>query len=302
MDEENLNAENEVVVQPQDENGAEDTNVSQGEFTAPDYDSMSDEEFAEYINSAKSGTVSRGEVQAEGQETQSGEADPADDSDEAPENSREDEVKPFKSFATQEEYQSELNRIIGERLKKTREGKEQLDSILQQAGEFYGSEDTADIVKRLVDDLRSQNADKQGIDVDTYTKNQQDAIDAKRYREQQRAQEEREQRIQQIRSRWDSEAEELKKVVPSFSFEKAIENKRFYDLITDGHSVSMAYLACNNAAAESNPSNLADTHKRRSIVQNGNTRGGGSGTVEFNPETASDADFQKYIDKIRGRR
>lgn len=302
MNEENLNAENEVVVQPQQENGAEDTNVSQGGFTAPDYDSMSDEEFADYINSAKSGTVSHGEVQAESQETQSGEAGPADDSNKAPEDGRADEVKPFKSFATQEEYQSELDRIIGERLKKTREGKEQLDSILQQAGEFYGSEDATEIVKRLVDDLRSQNADKRGMDVDTYTKNQQDAIDAKRYREQQRAQEEREQKIQQIRERWMSEAEELKKVVPSFSFEKAIENKRFYDLITDGQSVSMAYLACNNAAAESNSSNLGDTHKRRSIAQNGNARGGGSGTVEFNPETASDADFQKYIDKIRDRR
>lgn len=266
-----LNAENEEVVQPQIENSAENE-----EITVPQ--DMSDDDFETYINSAKNGGV-LGEVQATPHKT--GQAEPASE-----------EEEPFRVFKTQQEYQSTIDGIIGERLRKNRESMNTLDSLKQLSQSFYGGDDGDAAIKQLIDDLQSQNAEKKGITVDEYKEQSQNRIDAEKYRMQQQQQTAQTERIEQIKSRWQSESEELKKVIPDFDFQKAMQNKSFYDNIISGMSVSAAYLAVTKLDAVNNA-------KRRNIVQNGSIKGSG-GKVESNPAAMSDTDFINYINKIKG--
>lgn len=290
MNENNLNAElNEEVVQPQYENGAEVTDVTQEEFTEPQIDEMSDEEFESYINSAQSGDS---EVQAEAAQNDfmsdedgnnTGDAVPADAA----------KSEPFKVFSTQEEYQSVIDGIIGERLKKSREGMETLEGLKQHALNFYGIDDGDAALYQLIDDLQYQNAEKHGVSVDKYRQQTQDSIDAQKYRNEQEFKNYKQQRIADIQQRWQNESAELQKVVPDFDFAKAMANNTFYDSIVNGMSVSNAYLAVNSGGAPMN-------RQRRAIPQNGNMRGSSAGKVEANPAAMTDNDFKRYIERIKG--
>lgn len=297
MNDNNLNAEvNEEAVRPQyDENGAEDTLVSDEEITEPQktVDEMSDEEFLSYINSAQNGTVperSHSEVQTNDEQDEqdnsddTGSAEPADAA----------KSEPFKVFNTQEEYQGEFDRIIGERLKKSREGMETLEGLKQQALNFYGADDGDAALAQLIDDLQAQNAEKKGISVEDYKQQSQDSIDAQKYRNEQNRISDEQRKIADIQSRWQRESEDLKAIIPDFDFAKAMQNKTFYENIVNGTSVPTAYLAANKAAAP------APKQQRRAIPQNGNAKGGSAGKVEANPAAMSDADFARYIEKIKG--
>lgn len=295
MNDNNLNAEvNEEAVQPQYENGAEDTLVSDEEITEPQktVDEMSDEEFLSYINSAQNGTVpeSHSEVQTNDEQDEqdnsddTGSAEPADAA----------KSEPFKVFNTQEEYQGEFDRIIGERLKKSREGMETLEGLKQQALNFYGADDGDAALAQLIDDLQAQNAEKKGISVEDYKQQSQDSIDAQKYRNEQNRISDEQRKIADIQSRWQRESEDLKAIIPDFDFAKAMQNKTFYENIVNGTSVPTAYLAANKAAAP------APKQQRRAIPQNGNAKGGSAGKVETNPAAMSDADFARYIEKIKG--
>lgn len=276
MNENNLNANLEEVVQPQGNTGAEN-----GEITNPQIDEMSDEDFESYINSAQNGDF--GEVQAESYNT--GIAEPAD-SDEKSE--------PFRVFNTQEEYQGEFDRIIGERLKKSREGMETLEGLKQQALNFYGTDDGDTALAQLIEDLQQQNAEKKGVSVEDYKKQSQDSIDAQKYRNEQSRKMYEQQRIADIQQRWQNESEELKRIIPDFDFVKAMANNEFYDSIVNGMSVSNAYLNVNMQNTS------AMLKKRRGILQNGNMKGGSAGSVEANPASMTDRDFAKYIERIKG--
>ncbi len=280
MNENNLNAElNEEVVQPQDDNGAEITEVMQEEITEPSksIEEMSDEEFESYIDTAQ-------ESYDDSQnDKNTGDAVPADEGN----------TKPFKVFNTQEEYQGEFDRIIGERLKKSRESMETLEGLKQHALNFYDTYDGDTALRQLVEDLQQQNAEKHGVSVEEYERQMRDSIDAQKYRIEQNRRIYEQQRIADIQRNWESEAAELKKIVPSFDFAKAMMNNTFYDNIVEGQSVSNAYLAAN----QKSPVTVSKT--RRSIQQNGNMTGVSAGTVGANPASMSDADFMRYIERIK---
>lgn len=310
MEENNLNAEAREVVQPgrmgeqlsesettspQYNDGAEVTGVTQEEVTEPqrnNIDEMSDEEFLSYINSAQNGTVpeNQSEVQANDeqgkQETSddTGDAEPADAA----------QAEPFKVFNTQEEYQGEFDRIIGERLKKSREGMETLEELKQHALNFYGTDNGDTALAQLIDDLQQQNAEKKGISVEDYKQQSQDSIDAQKYRNEQSRISDEQQKIADIQSRWQRESEDLKAIIPDFDFAKAMQNKTFYENIVNGTSIPTAYLAANRADAPT------VKQQRKAIPQNGNMRGAGAGKVEANPAAMSDADFARYIERIKG--
>ena len=320
MNEENLNAEIEEVVQPQN-NGAEDTEVSQGAITNPqNVEDMSDEEFDEYLNSVQNGTISR-EVQAtesddnttDNDDSEAGNTEPGrmasseakrNDqpgrmaSSEAKRNdqSEEDTEKPFRVFKSQQEYQSEIDRIMGERLKKNRESINTLQELEAQALNFYGGEDGGSAVSQLIADLQSQNAERKGISVEDYNKQTQDSIDAEKYRNEQERIHRQQEEINNIKSRWNKESEELKSIIPDFDFEMAMRNRTFYEAVVKGSSISTAYLIANKAQAETQ----VEKPKRKPIRQNGATKNSGIGKVDRNIDAMSDDEFANYIEKLKG--
>lgn len=279
MNENNLNANLEEVVQPQYNNdGANNENE---EVTTPQIDEMSDEDFESYINSAQNGDF--GEVQAESYNT--GIAEPA---------GSDEKSEPFRVFNTQEEYQGVIDGIMGERLKKTRESMNTLEGLKQQALTFYGADDGDTALAQLIEDLQMQNAERKGVSIEDYMQQSQDSIDAQKYRNEQSRKMYEQQRIADIQQRWKTESEELKRIVPDFDFVKAMANNEFYDSIVNGMSVSNAYLNVNM------PNTAAMSKKRRGILQNGNMKGGSTGRVEANPAAMTDKDFAKYIERIKG--
>ncbi len=118
--------------------------------------------------------------------------------------------------------------------------------------------------------------------------------DAKKYREQLQEKQAFDEKVKQIRENWQKEAEAVKRVVPQFDFEKAMQNEKFYNLIMSGESIPIAYLAINGEQQES-PS------KRRIIVQNGQSTSNANGSPEQNIAGMSDEDFAKYLKKLKNR-
>ena len=299
MNENNLNAElNEEVVQPQDDNGAEITEVMNEEITEPSktIEEMSDDEFISYINSAQDGNVEVQDTAARQSEVDTAEQSAAEKDDTGDADPADVENKePFKVFNTQEEYQSEFDRVIGERLKKSRESVETLEGLKQQALNFYGTDDGDTALRQLIDDLQAQNAEKRGVSVEDYDRQTRDSIDAQKYREEQSRISSEQERVAQIQQKWQNESEELKRIVPDFNFAKAMQNQAFYNNIVNGMSVTGAYLAVNQQTAQAEK-----PKSRKPIQQNGNVKGGNAGRVESNPASMSDADFARYIERIRG--
>lgn len=299
MNENNLNAENEEAVHPQTD-GAEVTEVTQEEITDPQpqktVDEMSDDEFLSYIKSAQDGNVevqdnTARQSEADAAEQGAAEKDDTGDADPADVENKE----PFKVFNTQAEYQSEFDRIMGERLKKSRESVEILEGLKRHALSFYGGGDGDTALRQLIEDLQQQNADKKGVSVEDYKQQSQDSIDAQKYREEQSRILSEQERVAQIQQKWQTESEELKRIIPDFDFAKAMQNQAFYDNIINGMSVTGAYLAVNRQTAQTEKPKA-----RKPIPQNGNVKGSNAGKAEFNPAAMSDADFARYIEKIRG--
>lgn len=306
MNNENLNAnETEDAVQPQD--GEEVTE----EVAAPqevDVESMSDEQFESYINSAQNGAVSHTNTDAadSSDREQSAAAENEDNPDIEGEAEPADEAKPFMVFDTQEAYQGEIDRIVSKRygdlVKKNREELDTLSRLKAQARNFY--QDAADddaAVLALLEDLQEQCAQRQGISLEAYKRHSQDTIDAERYRAEIAKRESEQAQIAQIHNRWRLESESLKSIVPAFDFEKALDNKTFYDCIAAGKSVAEAYMAA--SVQEKNAEGKAEKPetKRKPIKQVGNQRGGMAGNVQFDPAKLSDDEFDRYIEKRMNR-
>ena len=272
-----------------------------------DIDSMSDEDFADYINSAQEGRI--GEVQAENAGESKRQIDGVQKTDEENIGQPDTEIpadsgiaepagtaKPFRTFATQADYQTEINRIMGERLRKNREGMEKLEGLKQLALNLYGGFDGDFALLKLTEELKNRAAGQKGMNVNNYGMYAKERPDAEQYREMERRRRERQQRSQDIYTRWMRESEDLKAIVPDFDFNKAMDNGTFHDCISRGMSVGAAYIA----STRNNPALQQPDTKRRSIPQNGSMSRNGVGKVEMNVNNMSDAEFQKYINKIRG--
>ena len=299
MDEQITNAElKEEISAAETQESGENTDAQTA--AAQSAEEMTDEAFEDYLKNIRENQEANQHVSnAQTQE-------PSDGKDEGsaakPENEAEEEVqKPYRIFKSQDDWQRTIDRIVGDRLKGTKQQKEQLDKIVQQAAAFYGAEDTDELINRLVDDLRVQNADKRSMDIEDYRRQEKDMIDARKYREEERERQESQNRVEAIKNRWIRESEELKSLVPDFDFNAAMQDESFYNSVIEGKSLSAAYIAAKGAAAANQP-RQEEQPKRRAIKQNGAQAAASGGVVNFNPETASDADFMKYINKIKNQR
>lgn len=316
MNENNLNAnETPEVVQPAA--GAEDEITSTEAAAEPqprNVEEMSDEEFAEYIQSAQDGTLTS-EVQAErtdDKETQAAaentdeggdEGSPTAEGDEQGTAEPAQETQFFKTFTTQEEYQSEIDRIVSKRYgdlaRKNRESLAALDSVKDLAVSYYGG-DGDNALKALIADLKEQSAEKAGVSAEEFDSRMRDTVDARRYREQMKERETQQAQVNDIRERWNRESEDLRAVVPDFDFGKAMQNKMFYDSIVKGMSVATAYMTAQRAAAPEVKKPAKPAPARQPIQQNIGAQRTSLGKVERNIDAMSKEEFSAYIDRLKG--
>lgn len=288
MDETMMNAMEPEVVQPESTDNSADSQIAEQSAAAVaeprDIENMSDDDFNEYLKQVQSGNVPEVPKEEPQDEPQPEDTEPED---------TQEEIKPYKVYKTHEEFQQDFDRIMGERLKKNRESLDLYDKVKLQARNFYGdaADDTA-AVNALLADLTNQNADRRGVETDEYNRQIQDAEDARRWREQQRAASEQEQRQNAQRERLERDIADVKRIAPAFDFNQAMQNETFRKAIMDGASVQTAYMIANQPKAQK--------PKRQPIKQVG-MQSGVSGRTDYDPAKLPDDEFDAYVERIMNR-
>ena len=277
--------QNEDFAQPQE---AQDAN----------YD-MSDDEFSEYTESILNGTEPEEDEEEDEGRSAAGVAKNSDIKSEADENvSSEDEDKnakaaqPYKSFETQEEYQSFMDKVIGERIKNTKAKQEKYEGFGRRAMGSYGGEDEQEALERLLDDAEEQAALSSGKSREEYLKEQSYRQDALMYRRQIAEKEARENALKAIQDRWLEEEAQLKAVIPDFDLTRAMQNPEFKALVTKGVSVSAAYIKLTSRPKPQERQTISEIGARTGQVSS-------KGATDY--QDLSDEEFMRRMDKIRGK-
>ena len=115
---------------------------------------------------------------------------------------------------------------------------------------------------------------------------------AMRYRQEKQKRVDYDKQVENIRAGWAKDIEAMKKFVPGFVFERAMENKEFYNLVMQGVSIPIAYIAITNKEPAG---------QRRIIAQNAQSNSAHNGAIDQSVENMSDEDFDKYLKKIKER-
>ena len=282
MEEKELNAESAEVVQPQDM-GADTADTAQPQINIDD---MTDEEFFKYLETAQTEEADEPKT-VNMSEAAEQTAENADDVPDSEKDGVEKTDAPFKVYRSQEEWQSEIDGIIGKRLKSNREQTESYNKILSIAEDFYGKENA---LEGLIKDLRAQAAEKRSISPEEYTKRIELEEKARLYDEQTALAATQQKQAEMLRS-WQTQSEELRKTVPEFDFEKALTDTEFYDRIVKGYSVADAYNLTKKAAAP------VQVGKRKPVAQGAlySQAGGSQGEIDVSKMT--DKEFDDYLKK-----
>lgn len=291
MDENTFGVEEQSVA---DSAGVEGQNVADS--------AMDDKDFDDYIDG-----IMEGENRAE--------QSPAPTMSESVEEESEsdDVAEPFKSFATEEEYQGEIDRIFSKRFHDYKRVTEERDEMLDNLKEFYGVDDSEEAYSLFKNQLVASKAEDAGLSVDDYVEQSEQARKAKAYDKQMEYQE----RVEQERQRLISEAEQIKSDDKTFDLLKVYNSDK--DFKADLDRTGSVYLAYANyvkrlpqSAEPTAPSEseLAmrvsagqekmSVPSKRSFKEGGTAKSSSRGRVSSSPADLSDDDFEEYIKKIEG--
>ncbi len=286
---ENITAESESAadksITAESESAADKSITAEPESAAGNEDNpsqMTAEAFKEYISGIK-------DKEPEDDLPDAGTPDGAEDE---PENA--DESEPERDKSEGKLTQAEVDAIVKSRIAENNRAMSKRYSVYDELGDeamrFYGG-NRDEAVKQMLADLRGQNAEQMGMSEEKYADMRRTEDKARRYDEQERARNDAQAEQDAIIKRWREQSDELKEIVPDFDFVKAMENADFKKAIFAGKSVSAAYMLSNKERAAK--------PQRKSIRQEAAKRQPASAKAEFDPTSASDKDFNDYINKIR---
>lgn len=311
-------------------------------FSAKD---LSDEEFSDYINSAKRGSLdvdypdeedtteddaanddsieepSEDEPDGSADESTDDTADSADDTEEEVTEPTEN-PEPYKSFANEDDYNSEISKAIDEARKNWELDNEvafkRLKRMERISKDFYDSDDSFD---KVADDLDDEIARRKGLSREELAAEREKDDLYSAHKKKEKAEADYTAEKDKIINQWVKDAGNLKVVHPDFSLEDALKNAQFADALANGKDVFSAYAEAyqNNPNAEPEPEaetpaeNAEDTatteeptadttETRKSVPQNGQSTATKGSGVKSNPSDMSDEDFDKYINSILKKR
>lgn len=155
----------------------------------------------------------------------------APEQEKEPGEEKEEQEQPYRVYQSQEEYQREMDRIIGRRLYEEK-GKRvslqsQYDELANVAAKLLGVDKGA-VAEELKRQLREREAVEKGVDAPAYIANEE-----KKELEERRKRELSEMRAQLFRRDIQLQEEKLKKDYPSFDGEEAVKNRYFTLLLTE---------------------------------------------------------------------
>ena len=298
---------------PEKDSLAPDTlNVEDEDTLTPeDIENMSDEEFNEYLESGLESDLDDEDItENEGEEeTEDEKSDEESDLDPTPEDDKpeEGEKKPFKTFETEADYEAEIEKRVNEALKDKPKAddkdKAAIDRIKRIAKKYF--KDTETPLEDVAEELEKQYAEHEDIDIDTLRESMDAEDDAEKWRSAEKDKADKEARDKGKKDFIDKlnrDAESLKAIVADFDLKEALKDKKFYNAILDGKSVLEAYNLMDKPKkdeAEPEKGEEKDEKPERKNVENGLLKAKGTGSGRNNPATLSDAEFKKYIDKIK---
>ena len=274
------------------------SDVKSPEAAAPDM--LSDEEFESYIDNILAGGEKESNsesIESQGQDDKGGSTETETKPDEADPEGGSD-TKPFRVFANEDEYQSEIDRIFSKRHKNYKDLKSERDSIVDYLKEFYDTESDSEAVELFKNQMIAKQSAEQGVTAEEYTENRENARKAKLYDEQQKQQND----VEQLRSRLFSEESEIKKSDSSFDLMSVYSSdKQFKSDLYDSGSVYLAYAnyVKKSQKAPAKVAAPAANKPQRNFSEVG-TKPSASGKVSTSPAELSDEDFEAYIKKIQG--
>lgn len=261
---------------------------------APD---MSDEEFESYIDNILAGGEKEPKSESivnQDQGDEGGSVESESEPDKAnPEGGG--ETKPFRVFANEDEYQSEIDRIFSKRHKDYKDLKSERDSIVEYLKEFYDTDSDSEAVELFKNQMIAKKSAEQGISTEEYTEQKETERKAKLYDEQQQKQNE----VEHLRNRLFSEESEIQKSDKSFNLQSVYaSDKAFKDDLDASGSVYLAYANYIKRSATA-PAKVTKKQPQRNFSEVA-TKPSASGKVSTSPSELSDEDFEAYIKKIQG--
>lgn len=273
---------------------------------------MSDDEFDEYINRARSGSIDDDEP-----EEDDANADPDEEADDVPEidvgdiaaeeepesDTEPESEPPYKSFGSEDEYNADIAKAVSAARKQWDLDNEarfaRLERMERIASAYYPDND--DGFDRLGNDLETELAQRDGISVEEMHKRREREDKAAKWDEQENAKKTAADKRQAIIDAWVKEAGQLMVLFPDFSLEEALKNKDFADALTTGSDVFAAYAKAYQNNPDPEPEPEPEPEKREPIPQNGQTKQLSGGGAKRNPAELNSKDFKDYINKIKNK-
>lgn len=275
-----------------------------------DVEAMSDAEFEEYL----AGEYGAGDGEDYGDGYGSGVSDyngqttePSGAQERAEEAEDEGGKQPqavgqaFKTFETQAEWQSEIDRIIGDRLKNTHKTIDEYEGLKRTLSDYYNTTDTGEALRLFREDIESQMAEREGVDLDMYRRVQNTEQENAQYKRQleelnaARREEELNAQARAIQTDWEGQAEALKKAVPDFDLRANMQNSEFADYVVNKRlSIADAYYLTRRAEQMTKNN---QKQARRAVHENGAMQRSSGGSTYTDINKMSDADFEKYLER-----
>lgn len=177
------------------------------------------------------------------------------DTEEALQSDGKEEKRPFSELIKseyKEDFTEEINKIFSKRYKEEARYKSKYDNLKEAfipLMERYETESVEELIEKISGDERSLRAEamEKGMNIEDYKKLLTLQADSRRKTEyiarleKEKNEREKARAHNELLSRWNSEAEEVKKEFPDFSLNEEVRNTTFMNALRVGVSVADAY-------------------------------------------------------------
>ena len=205
---------------------------------------------------------------------------------------------PFKTFATEKEYQAEIDRIFSKRHKDYKDKNDRIDYFQNALKRFYGTDSVDDALKAFDAQVLESEAERRGMSTDDVATMHELERKANAYDEQMAQRD----AIEAVRARLAEEEQSIRETDPDFDLNKAYEQSAdFKRVLNDTGSVYRAYLSIDKTAHQppATPQKQPPAKQQRTFRETGSMRQSAAGRVETDVSKLSDKDFEDYIKKIK---
>lgn len=240
---------------------------------------MTDEEFEEYMNS----------LSEQGDDGESNDTPPQQEKRRAQEEP--DDAQGQQENAPEEEPGTQQEKREPER---TEEQTETPDDTLERLRDYAREKypESSNPVGDLLEELESEMAVGSGMNLEDWRKNRADMREFETWKSEKQKKQQSDEEAQKIISEWESDAEKLKKFVPSFDLRQALSNDEFKKRLIAGEDVISAY-------AQMNPPKEETKEKEAGISEVGRFAASSAlSAAQRDMSKAPKKEFDEYIRNI----